>query len=398
MKVLIAQHDALFRDFLEKSFKSRGYDVTNAETRDKAYGAIKTGEFSIAVIDATVPELEGIELCEKIRTELGDERLYILLIISKSRKEDNKRGLEAGANDLITKYISADELYARVQVGERVAKLENELLEKTAQLKAASERIEADMDEAAKIQKKLLPHKPPAVPHIDFSWHFKPCHAVGGDMLNVFRLDEDNLGIYVLDVCGHGIPAAMLSMSITSDILPRAGKGGVLKQYLPEGSGHRIITPGEAANTLNRNYMFHDTTSQYFTILFGIIGLKDLVFRYVRAGHPPPIVVSDAEAKVIKERVDLPMGLFPETEYVEQKIQLKKGERLYIISDGVSEAANHDNEHFGYKRLASALWRHYSDTTLEESIQAVYSEIESWHTSQKDDISIIGLEITADPA
>ena len=146
MKVLIAESDALFGDFLAKSFRSWGYDVTNAETLDKAWEVPKTDNFSIAVINAAVPELDGMELCKKIRTKLGDERLYILLIISKSRKEDSKRGMDAGANDLITKYISADELRSRVQVGERVAKLENELSEKTAQLKALTERLKADKD------------------------------------------------------------------------------------------------------------------------------------------------------------------------------------------------------------------------------------------------------------
>lgn len=146
MKVLIAETDPLFRDFLEKSFKSWGYDVTCVATGDDALKVLKSDEFSFTVINCTISELDGMALCEKIRKELDNQKTYILLIISTSRKEDSKRGLDAGANDLITKYINADELRTRVKVGERVVRLENELSERTAQLKNATRRLKTDKD------------------------------------------------------------------------------------------------------------------------------------------------------------------------------------------------------------------------------------------------------------
>ena len=146
MKVLIVETDALFRDFLEKSFKSWSYDVTCVATGDEALKVLKNDEFSFTVINGAVPDLDGMALCEKIRTEIDDQKIYILLIISKSRKEDSKRGFDAGASDLITKYIDENELRTRVQLGERVVRLENELSEKTAQLKALTERLKADKD------------------------------------------------------------------------------------------------------------------------------------------------------------------------------------------------------------------------------------------------------------
>ena len=146
MKVLIAETDALFRDFLEASFKSWGYKVTCATSGDEALKVLKSDDFSFTVINGAVPDLDGMALCEKIRTEIDDQKIYILLIISKSRKEDRKRGFDAGASDLITKYIDENELRTRVQLGERVVRLENELSEIKAQLKAANERLKVDKD------------------------------------------------------------------------------------------------------------------------------------------------------------------------------------------------------------------------------------------------------------
>lgn len=397
MRVLVAEQEGLFHDFLTSSFKSWGYKVTSATSGSEAWEALKSESFLTAVINASHPELNGLDLIKKVREELSDSKIYILALFTASKSEAIAKGFSAGANDYLTKFIDKRELRARVLVGERVAKLEKEVAKKNEQLEYFSNSFKADLQEAANIQKRLLPQKAPSVKHINFSWHYNPCHDVGGDMLNAFRLDDDNLGLFLLDVCGHGVPAAILSMAISNDLTPRAGKGSVLKQYIHGESRHRILAPSDAADKLNRDYMIHDATSRYFTILFGILKLKELTFRYVRAGHPPAILVNDSEARILKEGGDLPMGLFPATEFTEQEVQLKKGDRLYIVSDGMGEALNGKNEQFGYRRLAERLGRLYSKATLEESIASVAKDVDDWHVTQNDDISMIGLEVTDDP-
>lgn len=396
--ILIADNDPSHSVKLETFLSNWGYIVTFALSDAMALEILEKQKFTVILLGSSMNNGNSLDLYKQIRNLPNGDSAYIIFLGHRVQMDEILNGLSIGINDYLLKPVEAIDLKARVSVGKRIAKLEAELSEKVSQLESFNNRMKGDLEEAEKIQRSLLPRETSDVPHIDFSWHFSPCDEIGGDMLNIFRLDGGHLGLYVLDVCGHGIPAAMLSMSVTNDLLPRAGRGGVLKQYLPGIGGHKIISPSEAARALNMEYQIHDTTSQYFTILFGIIEVNDLVFRYVRAGHPPPIVVSKGGKPKMFDKDDaMPMGLFPDSKYSEQQIQLKPKDRLYILSDGVNEAVNKDNEQYGLERVMEKLSQAYKDATLEESINALTDDIQQWQLEQSDDISIIGIEITGKP-
>lgn len=395
--ILLADGDLVQSEKLKTFLCSWGYDVTFSLTENNVLESLDQRRFAVILLGFSTGNGGCLDLYKKIRNLPNGDTAYIIMLSSRERMDEVLSCLSMGVNDYLLYPVEATDLKARVSAGRRIARLEAELSEKVKQLELYNNRMKQDLDEAIKIQHSMLPQGGSDLPRIDFSWHFNPCDEISGDMLNIFRLDDRHLGLYVLDVCGHGIPAALLSMSITNDLLPRAGNGGALKRYFAE-KGHKIIPPGEAAHTLNMGYQIHDSTLQYFTILFGIIEVDSLLFQYVRAGHPPPIVVGEGgEARLLDEGADLPMGLFPESEYVERQVQLKPKDRLYIFSDGVNEATNKAGEQFGFERVVEKLSQVYKEASLEESIKALSGDIESWQVSQKDDISIIGIEVTDEP-
>ena len=104
---------------------------------------------------------------------------------------------------------------------------------------------------------------------MNFAWVFKPCEELGGDILNVFMLDEQQVGLYLLDVSGHGVTAALLSVTLNRVLSPAPSPHSLLKQQ------GRLMPPAEVAEQLNREFPMDPTTGQYFTLLYGILMLTD---------------------------------------------------------------------------------------------------------------------------
>ena len=319
------------------------------------------------------------------------------------------------------------------KVEERTAELSkaNSLLEqqvaerKRAQekLQKANQRMKSDLEVAAKIQKSLLPKAPPDVAGVNFAWLFKPCQELAGDIINVFVLDEQQVGLYILDVSGHGVAAALLSVTLNRVLSPVPSPHSLLKQHV-ERSRYRLLPPAEVAEQLNRQFPMDPTTGQYFTLLYGILSLQTREFRYVCAGHPGPVHLSGSGEPVIVETQGLPIGFFKDAIYEEHSITMKPGDRLYLYSDGITEAMNENGEEFGKGRLLGALDLGRTSViskneavqltghtpvpqsslsaadrrflSLEDSLTSVSGSVEEWcgGAMLKDDISIVALEIT----
>src|SRR5262249_2441908 len=146
----------------------------------------------------------------------------------------------------------------------------------------ANRRMRRDLEAAAKVQAALLPGALPRVPGATFAWYFQPCAELAGDLLNVVVLDGRHVALYVLDVVGHGVAAALLAVMVNR----------ALARLLGLTAGAPCPTPPAAvAARLNDEFPWDDRTEQYFTLLYGILDLDNRAFRYITAGHPGPLYV-----------------------------------------------------------------------------------------------------------
>ena len=136
------------------------------------------------------------------------------------------------------------------------------------ELRRANERMKADLEAAAQIQKSLLPNLSPVMEGVRFAWEVKPCEELAGDILNIFRLDEHHLGFYILDVSGHGVPAAMLSVTLHEVLSPFPSPTSLLTRLKDEGAGFQIVSPAEVCQQLNGLSPMNPMTRQYFTLLY----------------------------------------------------------------------------------------------------------------------------------
>lgn len=393
MKVLIAEDDRVSRRMLQRRLEKWGHEVVAAVDGQDAWEKFQADDFSIVVSDWMMPEMDGIELVGKIRESETAGYVFVILLTARSEKEDIIVGMEAGADDFLSKPFDEGELRVRLRAGERIIALERSLAQRNAQLQEANKRMTRDLEAAARVQQSLLPSTTPDVSQAHFAWHYRPCDELAGDFLNVFRLGETHVGMYVADVSGHGVAASLLSVSISRVMTPHASASSLLLTADPEGN-YRVMPPGEVVAELNRRFPMEECGDRYFTIVYGVLDLETGEFRYASAGHPAVVLARPNQAPDALEVASLAVGWVPDVEYDEHSIQLASGDRLLLYTDGIPEAMNPEAEQFGEKRMLESIARSRSNS-LEESVASLVCDVEEWCSpaGPKDDVSLLAMEM-----
>lgn len=256
---------------------------------------------------------------------------------------------------------------------------------------ASNERMRRDLKTAARVQKTLLPKDLPPVAVGEFAWVVEPTDELAGDTLNVVQLDEDHVALYVLDVSGHGVSSALLSVTLNHWLSPDRGQSGLFTKGA--GDSYRIVAPHEVAQKLNEQFPMDSETHQYFTLVYGILDTRTLEFRYVTAGHPCPIHVASGDDPRQLPGTGVPIGLLPGAEYKEHTVHLAAGDRLLLFSDGVLEAGDPEGREFGLDRMLETLRPSQSDD-LESSVSLLLDRAKAWRAQAPyaDDLSVLAFE------
>lgn len=255
-------------------------------------------------------------------------------------------------------------------------------------LRIANDRMTKDLEAAAAVQKALLPGNLPNSSRASFGWAFEPSAGLAGDMLNIFRIDEHHVGMYVFDVCGHGVRSSLLSIALSHSLTPRSDTSSLVTS-----SSGAVTDPVEVVSKLNERYQMSYYGGLYSTILYGVLNLDRGLFRYVSAGHAGPIVVDNNGDVSVHDKPAFPVGMFDNPDYMESTLALKSGDRLYIHTDGVHEERNKHGKIFGREAVVDVL-KNAKLMTLASSIEALVSEVQAWCGDDQfqDDLTVIGAE------
>ena len=260
-------------------------------------------------------------------------------------------------------------------------------------LRSANAQMRRNLEEAALIQRAWLPRSLPEVPGFEFAYRFRPCEELAGDGLNIVRLDDHLFGIYILDVSGHGVPAALLSVSLNRMLSPLPDQSSLFVPTAGSPTGFAPADPGRVAASLNRHYVAGPATGRYFTLVYGILDMRVGSFRYITAGHPPPVLINREGAKICPLAPGLPVGALPGFQFGERTVYLEPGDRLLLYTDGVLEAVDASEEEWGEKRLLDALVEVYP-RPLEESLESMIGRIERWCPGgePQDDVTLLAIQ------
>jgi len=393
VKALVIDDAPDIRIYVRALLEKWGYETDDASEGAEGFARIQGSGVQIVVCDWMMPGMSGPDLCRAVRdTDLG-HYVYVILLTGRSDKADLVEGLNAGADDFLSKPFDAQVLQARLRVAERILRLEQRLAEQNRELRESRNRLEqaydqiqADLTTAARIQRQMLPTTDRAAFPFRAEWLFLPAAQVSGDSFNFFELTTDVIGFYHLDVSGHGIPAALLSASLSRSLVPGGGPGVA--------AAADFLDPARFLADLNRQLGDPDAESEHFaTVVYGTVNKSSGEVRVALAGHPLPIVLRHrGEVEHLKPG-GLPVGMFPDVTYESQQLRLDPGDRLILYSDGVTECQNAQGETFGDAQLRAVTTssaRHASPALTE----ALGVSLREWRGASdfEDDISVLVLE------
>lgn len=360
-RVLIVDDSRLQRKILSSSVKRWGFEVFEAASGEEALEICAELQPDLVLSDWMMPGMNGLEFCDAFRSLPGDRYGYFILLTSKSEKDEVAMGLEAGADDFLTKPVDANELRARITAGERIVQMQRELTEKNRlisetldELQRLYDSLDNDLLEAKKLQQSLIPVRHKSFATGDVSLMLRSSGHVGGDLVGFFPAGEDHLGLYSIDVSGHGISSALMTARLAGYLSASAPDQNVALGKTADGS-YSFLPPAEVIETLNDLVLDEMETEHYFTLLLADLDLKTGEVRMAQAGHPHP-VVQRADGQIEQTGPGgFPVGLMSGISFTEFEMQLNPGDRLLLLSDGVIECPAEDGNMLDESGLESML-------------------------------------------
>lgn len=393
MRVLIAEDERITRRNLQRQLESWGHEVVAAEDGAEAWEHFQRDHFDIVVTDWDMPQVDGHELIKRIRSSDRTSYSYLIMLTGRSEKSDLVSGMEAGADDFLPKPFDKSELRVRLSAGERIIRLERTLASRNEELSKANSRMKRDLEAAARAQQDLLPKELPESLKARFAWHYEPCDELGGDIFNVLPLDDRHIAMYLIDVSGHGVPAALLSVSLSRVLTTRDPTASILVDQGADG-GLTITPPEDVVAHLNRQFPMDSNSDHYFTMIFAVLDTQTRVLKYANAGHPQPILLHNGQGPQGLPSGSFPVGIVKDAAFEGASIQLEPGDRVYFYSDGITEAMNDKQEMLENEGLSSLIESHRVGT-LRDDVSSLMTAFAGWcgATPFGDDISILTLEV-----
>lgn len=361
-RLLIVDDNEINRRVLAGILRKESYTLIAARDGREAVALAHAEPPDLILLDIMMPAKDGYEVCAELKADPHTEHVPVIFLSALAEAADKIRGLDMGAVDYITKPFDAGEVLARVRSQLNIRSLTEDLRRANRELRAQQALIEADLRAAAGIQNTLVPAEPPPLPAVDVAWRFIPCQSVGGDLFNFVPLDADHLAVYVIDVSGHGVPSAMVTVSLSQFLSPQAGR-------LYERRGGPPADPAEVLRRLDREYPI-ERFEKFCTVAYAVIDLRDGHLRYALAGHPHPLLQRrDGRIEALSAGGPI-IGFGAGLAFESGEARLAPGDRLVLYTDGVTEHAGAAGALFGEDRLRDVL-AHTRDGSPDEACEAV---------------------------
>jgi sigma-B regulation protein RsbU (phosphoserine phosphatase) len=365
---------------LARRLQRQGYQISIAGSGLEVLRLARTQKFDLVLLDMIMPGLDGYQVLTRMKSDPALADIPVIILSSLDQENNVARCIEAGAEDYVAKPFNSVFLRARIGASLERKRLRDQERQTFEALKRSQKILCDELAEAAAYVRSLLP---PPLEHgpIHATWRFLPSTQLGGDAFGYHWLDDRRFVIYVLDVCGHGVGAALLSVSVMNVLRNRS---------VPNVD---FADPGAVLAALNQAFPMERQNNMFFTLWYGVVSTDTRELTFSCGGHPPAVVLDPAVPSPVLLRAPGPIiGGFLEARYTTGKHALTPGSRLYVFSDGVYELARASGATVQLEEFVAELGKPAAASKLDE--------IMAWAVAVRagagfeDDVSILELVVS----
>jgi sigma-B regulation protein RsbU (phosphoserine phosphatase) len=377
--LLVADDDASNREMLARRLQRQGYQVSLASSGLEVLRLVRAQRFDLVLLDLIMPGLDGYQVLTRMKSDPALADIPVIILSSLDQENSVARCIEAGAEDYVAKPFNSVFLRARLGACLERKRLRDQERQTFEALKRSQKILCDELAEAAAYVRSLLPPPLENGP-VRVAWRFLPSTQLGGDAFGYHWLDERRFAFFVLDVCGHGVGAALLSVSVMNVLRNRS---------VPNVD---FADPAAVLAALNLAFPMERQNNMFFTLWYGVVSTDTRDLNYACGGHPPAIVLDPAlPSPVLLRAPGAIIGGFPEARYEIGKHRLAPGSRLYVFSDGVYELARAGGATVQLEEFVAELGKPAAASKLDD-IMAWGSAVRAG-AGFEDDVSILELVV-----
>jgi phosphoserine phosphatase RsbU/P len=351
--ILVVDDSPVNLRLVVRTLEGRGYRLLAAKNGRAALDIAHRVRPDLILLDVMMPEMDGFEVCRALKSDPDTRDAIVVFLSALGDVTDKVTGLELGASDYITKPIQPEEVIARVANHVARQQLEREV-------RRSRDRLERELASAGEMQRRILPSTLPSGHGATFAAYYRTSLYAGGDYYDVFSLPEEQFGVVVADVSGHGAPAAIVMAMIRAAVHAFPGFA---------------CDPSELLRYLNRHFQFLWESPMFATALSALVDTRDCSLTIACAGHPPPLLLRDGRVTPLEVNSTMPVLMMELTTVPETRHALQRGDRVLFYTDGVTERHDPNDEMYDLPRLVDALER-TSDLRPNEQIAAIVQDVD----------------------
>lgn len=385
VRVLLVDDQPIVAEAIRRMLTGEeGIELHYCQDPTNAIEAVNRLEPTVILQDLVMPQVDGLTLLRFLRASSSSRQIPIIVLSSKEEPAVKAKAFGIGASDYIVKLPDKVELVARIRHHSRGYVSLQERNKAYEALETREKQLAEDMAQASKYVSSLLPV--PLTGTVATDWRFLPCATLGGDTFGYHWIDDDHFAFYLLDVCGHGVKAALLSVSVLN---------AIRSQNLPNTDFRQ---PGQVLSRLNDAFPMERHFDMYFTMAYGIYQPSRRCIRFAGGGHPPGLLLTGCDLAHLQctrlESAGPMVGAFEGMDFEQSEFTIDVCTRIFLYSDGVFEVHRPDGSMWTMKEFLELMVSPLdaSEKPLERLLRTVYAMASE--DGFQDDFSILELSLS----